>query len=228
MRRLVALPVVLIALAATAAGCRHDGRVMRPALATQNGSVSTSAPSTTPATDDGFFGTAATDDTAPIVTDTVAPTSSSTTTTPASTFTVTAPWPEGGAIDPRYTCKGASIAPALSWTAAPEGTQEIAITMIDLDFAYEHWALTGIAASVTSLAENITPAGVIVAVNGAGTAGYSGPCPPAGSTHSYRITVHYLDKALLVAPGVAGADLRALIDTATIDTAQVTGTFTGT
>ena len=43
MRRLVAIPVFLVALAAVASGCRHDGREMRPALPSQNGSVSTTA-----------------------------------------------------------------------------------------------------------------------------------------------------------------------------------------
>ena len=51
--------------------------------------------------------------------------------------TVTAPWRDGGPIDARYTCKGANVSPALSWTAAPEGTQEIAITLIDQDASFE-------------------------------------------------------------------------------------------
>jgi Raf kinase inhibitor-like YbhB/YbcL family protein len=203
---------------------------MRPALPSQNGSVSTSTPSTVSATDDGFFDTVAREDTAAVVTDAAITTASSTTTTTTTTvaaLAVTAPWRDGGAIDARYTCKGENIAPALSWSAAPAGTVQIAITMIDQDFTFDHWAMTGIAPDVTALAENTAPAGAVAALNGSGAAGYTGPCPPAGSTHTYRITVHYLNKALLLAAGGAAADMRAAIDAATITSARVTGTFTG-
>ena len=71
------------------------------------------------------------------------------------------------------------------------------------------------------------PVGAVAALNGSGKAGYTGPCPPAGSTHTYRITVHYLDKALQLTAGGKAADMRAAIDTATLATAQVTGTFAG-
>ena len=37
-------------------------------------------------------------------------------------FQLFAPWLEGGQIDPRNTCDGENIAPALSWGAVPEGT----------------------------------------------------------------------------------------------------------
>ncbi len=180
---------------------------MRPALPSQDGTVSTTAPPTAPVIDDDFLDTVAAD--------------------PASS-TVTAPWRDGGPIDPRYTCKGENIAPALSWTGAPEGTQEIAITMIDQDFTtFDHWTLAGIAPDITTLAENTVPQGAVASLNGAGAVGYTGPCPPAGATHSYRITVHYLDRALLLVAGGAAAEMRAAIDEATLATAEVTGTFTG-
>jgi Raf kinase inhibitor-like YbhB/YbcL family protein len=239
VRRLVALPFALVALAVVGAGCRHDGREMRPALPSQNGSVSTSAAPTTQveSTDDGaFFDTVDTVDS--FITDgsstTTAESSTTTSTTATSTTTsvpalgITAPWRDGAPIDPRYTCKGGNVAPALSWIAAPEGTQEIAITMIDQDAPFDHWTLTGIAPDVTSLAENQVPTGAVAALNGSGAAGYTGPCPPAGATHTYRITVHYLNHALLLASGGAAADARTAIDAATISSAQVTGTFTGT
>ena len=236
MRRLVAIPLALVALAVIGAGCRHDGREMRPALPSQNGSVSTSAAPTTPVgvTDDGaFFDTVDTADT--FYTDGSSSTTSdsSTTTTATSTTTsvlplsITAPWRDAAPIDPRYTCKGANIAPALSWTAAPEGTQEIALTMVDQDATFDHWTLTGIAPDVVSLAEGQVPTGAVAALNGAGTAAYTGPCPPAGATHTYRITVHYLNRALLLAAGGVAADAHTAIDAATIASAQVTGTFTG-
>jgi Raf kinase inhibitor-like YbhB/YbcL family protein len=229
VRRLGVLPVALAVLAVTAVGCRDDGRELRPALPSQDGSVSTSAAPTVPVTEDDFFDTQATEQAPSTVADTISATAvPSTTAAPVSVLTVTAPWRDGSAIDARYTCKGEGIAPALSWTEAPEGTRQIAITMADLDFtSYDHWTLAGVTPDITNLAENATPEGAIAALNGAGAAGYSGPCPPVGSTHTYRITVHFLDRAVTVASGGAAGELRAAIDAATMATAEVTGTFTG-
>jgi hypothetical protein len=204
---------------------------MRPALQSQNGSVSTTAAPTTPPipSDEGdFFDTVAADQ----ASTTAIGVATTTTTTPSTTsvvpMTLTAPWRDGAPIDPRYTCKGANVAPALSWSPAPEGTQEIAVTMIDQDAAFDHWTMAGIAPDITSLAENVAPEGAVAALNGAGAAAYTGPCPPAGTTHTYRITVHYLNRALLLTSGGAAADMRTAIGSATITTVQVTGTFAGT
>jgi Raf kinase inhibitor-like YbhB/YbcL family protein len=226
VRRLVALPLALVVLAIIGAGCRHDGREMRPAQPGQDGSVSTSAAPTTatiPAGEGDFFDTVASDQ--PLTTDTPSSISTSTSTMPVVPLAVTAPWRDGAPIDARYTCKGQNLAPALSWSAAPEGTQEIAVTMIDQDASFDHWTMAGIGPDVTNLAENVAPQGAVAALNGAGTAGYTGPCPPAGTTHTYRITVHYLNRALTLTSGGPAADMRTAIDTATITTVQVTGTF---
>jgi Raf kinase inhibitor-like YbhB/YbcL family protein len=202
---------------------------MRPALPSQDGTVSTTAASTIPNTEDDFFDTVGSDPALPggavDISSTVDAGATVTPVTPA--FAVTAPWRDGAPIDPRYTCKGDDLAPALSWTAAPAGTQEIAVTLIDQDFNFDHWTMAGVAPNVTSLAENTPPEGAVAALNGSGAAGYTGPCPPAGVTHTYRITIHYLNRELLLSSGGPAADMRTAIDDATIATAQVTGTFTG-
>jgi len=64
----------------------------------------------------------------------------------------------------------------------------------------------------------------VAALNGSGKAAYTGPCPPSG-THTYRITVYYLDHPLLLSSGGSTDAMRAAIADATIDTAEVTGTF---
>ncbi len=119
------------------------------------------------------------------------------------------------------------MAPALELERRPRGTQEIALTMIDQDAAFDHWTMAGIRPDVTSVAENVAPEGAVAALNGSGAAGYTGPCPPAGSTHTYRFTVYYLNRALLLTSGGPAVDMRTAIDAATIATAQVSGTFTG-
>jgi len=228
------MPLTLAVLAVIGAGCRHDGRTLRPALPSQVGSVSTSAAPTLPDTEDDFFDTAATDGaetgfTVLASTSTIASsgTGPSTVLSLAPSLTLTAPWRNGGAIDPRYTCDGADVSPALSWTDAPEGTQEIAIVMIDQDFAFDHWVMSGIAPDVTSVLENTTPDGAVEARNGSGATGYTGPCPGTGTTHTYRFTVHYLDKALKLTAGGPAAAMRTAINAATIASASISGTFTG-
>jgi Raf kinase inhibitor-like YbhB/YbcL family protein len=233
VRRLVALPISLVAVSMFAAGCRHDGREMRPALPSQDGSVSTTAAPTIPNTEDDFFDTVGTAPALPggpieVSTTLGAGTGSSTIAPLTAALTVTAPWRDGGPIDAIYTCEGDNVSPALTWSAAPAGTQEIALTLIDQDASFDHWTIAGIAPSVTSLAENTTPDGAVEALNGSGTPEYSGPCPPSGTTHTYRITVHYLSRALQLSAGSAAADMRTAIDEATLATAQVTGTFTST
>jgi Raf kinase inhibitor-like YbhB/YbcL family protein len=225
VRRLVAIPISLAALSLLASGCRHDGRTLRPALPSQNGSVSTTAAATVPNTENDFFNTEAGAAAAPGGPIEVSTTNTGVTiATATAVLAVTAPWRDGAPIDPRYTCKGDNVSPALSWSAAPTGTQEIAITMIDEDADFDHWTLAGIKPNVTSMAENTPPEGAVAALNGGGKAGYTGPCPPSG-THTYRITVYYLDHPLQLSSGGSTDDMRTAIDDATITTAEVTGTF---
>src|SRR3954470_6497043 len=225
VRRLVAIPISLAALSLLASGCRHDGRTLRPALPSQNGSVSTTAASTVPDTEDDFFTTEAGAAGAPGGPIEVSTTNTGVTiATAAAALAVTAPWRDGAGIDPRYPCKGDNVAPALSWSPAPAGTQEIAVTMIDEDADFDHWTLAGIKPDVTSLAENTPPEGAVAALNGSGKAGYTGPCPPSG-THTYRITVYYLDSALQLAAGDPTDAMRTAIDDVTLATAEVSGTF---
>jgi phosphatidylethanolamine-binding protein (PEBP) family uncharacterized protein len=194
---------------------------MRPPTSDQNKTISTTAPATDLTTIDTFFDTAATDDISPTdATDPVSsPTADSTTasTSAPAALTVTAPWRNGAPIDPRYSCKGVNVSPALSWSPAPAGTKAIAVTMVDLDFtSFNHWTLTSVPVDATTLAEGAA----------AGAGGYSGPCPPAGTTHTYEITVHYLGTAG-AATTETGVAQRPAIDAATIASAKVTGVFTG-
>jgi hypothetical protein len=200
---------------------------MRPALPSQDGSVSTSAASTVPDTEDDFFETRPAELPSSSAAEGAATGLVATTTTigiPG--LSITAPWRDAAPIDPRYTCNGDNVSPALSWSVAPEGTQEIAVTMIDQDASFDHWAMTGIAPDRTGLAEDETPEGAAAALNGTGAPGYTGPCPPGGTTHTYRITVHFLDHALGLTGGGSADDMRAAIDAATLASADVTGTFT--
>ena len=200
-------------IALVAAGCNDDGRTLRPADPNQNASVSTTSA-------------------APIVDDTLAPLPELETLAPntlaplTNALSVTAPWVDGGAIEQRYTCNGDNVPPALTWSTAPAGTAEIAITMSDSDApGFVHWAMAGISPDVTTIAEGVVPPGAIESLNTSGQLGYTGPCPPSGTTHTYYVTVHFLDQQLDLADGVAGADLRLAIDTATAASTATSGTY---
>jgi Raf kinase inhibitor-like YbhB/YbcL family protein len=207
MRRIAAMTGLFTVMALVAAGCNDDGRTLRPASPNQNASVSTTA--------------------APVIEETLAPLPELETLAPLTgALRVTAPWVEGGTIDQRYTCDGDNVQPGLSWSAAPAGTAEIAITMSDSDApGFVHWAMAGISPDVTTLAEGAVPPGAIESVNTSGQLGYTGPCPPSGTTHTYYVTVHFLDQQLELADGVAGADLRLAIDTSTAASASTSGTY---
>ena len=103
-----------------------------------------------------------------------------------------------------FGCTGQNKSPALEWSGAPPGTKSFAITMYDPDAptgsGWWHWVVYNIPATTTSLPTGAGDAGTAQLPTGAfqgltdfGTPGYGGPCPPAGSTHHYVITVYALD-----------------------------------
>jgi Raf kinase inhibitor-like YbhB/YbcL family protein len=214
MRRIVALSCLAVGVSLGAAGCKHDGRTLRPARPDQNATISTTAaPTTADASVDGggAFSTFSTFATVP-----------TTITGP----TVSAPWRDGAEIDPRYTCQGEDVAPALLWSAPPAGTVEIAITMVDDDSPDQvHWVIAGLPASLSALAEGQVPAGAIQAANDFGTVGYAGPCNDSGTVDTYRFTVHFLSQQMELGDGAPGADLRLAVEAATFASADITGLY---
>ena len=228
MRRIVVISTCLC-LAVVVASCNHDGRTLRPARADQNASISTTVAPTEP-TEPGIGQVLDEVSTVPLGVPTSGVEATSTepgsTVARASSLDAEAPWDNGAAIDPRYTCAGEDISPALSWPAAPSGTVEVAITMIDEqnpDFA--HWSVAGLTPDTTTIGEGVVPPGAVQGLNGRGAIGYAGPCPPSGETHTYLIMVHYLSAQIELGNGTPGADLGLAIDAATTASASVTGTF---
>lgn len=195
------------------AACNDDGRYLRPALPHQNDSVSTSSTPTTMSVEDGGIDLT--------LASTLPPDSAA-----AAQLTMTAPWEDGGVIDPFYTCDGSDISPALIWSAAPEGTQEIAVSMVDEDQPGAiHWVMAGIDPMATSLLEAEVPEFAVVGVNSMGQTAYSGPCPPAGETHRYRVSVYALAQRTELGDGAAGVDLLAAIEGSAFMTASAIGSY---
>lgn len=114
-------------------------------------------------------------------------------------------------------CTGKNISPALEWHGAPATTKSYAVTVYDPDAptgsGWWHWVVYNIPASVTKLtagagdaSKNLMPSGAVQGNTDFGTAGYGGPCPPAGDKpHHYHITVYALDTDKLDIPASATA-----------------------
>ena len=221
MRRTGVLSLTCVVAALIGAGCNHDGRSLRPARADQDQTISTTAAPSTPGSDVVGAGEIASTSLGGVLAG-----ASTTTTTVASAASLLAPWRDGAAIDARYTCSGLNVSPPLSWSPAPADTVEIAVTLSDEQApGFVHWAIAGLDPDTTSIEEGQVPVGAIQATNGNNKIGYTGPCPPQGDTHTYVLTVHFLDSQIEVGDGAAGADMLTAIDAATTSSAAVTGTF---
>ena len=178
--------------------CAHDGRTLRPPVDGQTQSIVTTSTSTTGAPSIGTVGPTAA---AAVVATTAA--------RAAGQLTLSLPWADNGTIDPIATCKGAGARPAVSWAEAPAGAKEMALTVIDDTAAgYVHWVVAGIDPAAGTIGPTSLPATAAQGLNGAGTKGWTPPCPPAGSTHKYRFTLYALS-----APSglVDGADSRTAL-----------------
>jgi Raf kinase inhibitor-like YbhB/YbcL family protein len=115
-----------------------------------------------------------------------------------------------GPIPVDFTCDGADRSPPLTWSAAPSGTQSIAIVVDDPDAPggdFVHWVAFNLPASNISLPEGADAASVggVSGANGFGRSGYGGPCPPRHEAHRYRFRVRALN-ALLTAPAGSSRD----------------------
>jgi Raf kinase inhibitor-like YbhB/YbcL family protein len=232
--RLVRSAALLLVGTFAVTACNDDGRTLRPARPDQVASVSTtSEPSTEfPSFDTGVVTLPAEPTTtlaAPTTTTTLAPPTTgglATDSTTPGTGLLTTSWRDGAPIDARYTCDGANLSPALRWSTPPAETIEIAITMIDEDApGFVHWAMAGIDPLSTSLGEGQVPEFALLGRNSTGELGYTGPCPPSGSTHRYVLTVHFLDQQTELPDGAPGADLLASIDERTLASATVAGVY---
>lgn len=146
-------------------------------------------------------------------------------------FSLVAPWTDGGEIDARFTCDGLDVAPAVSWGAVPDGTVEVALTLVD-DSAvsdgqpFVHWVVAGLDPRELALTEADTPVGALQGLNFFGDVGYGGPCPPPGDEpHLYRLTAYALNQQLELADGVPAIEFLDTIATFTVASTDVTGFY---
>ncbi len=121
-------------------------------------------------------------------------------------------FPANGNIPSVYTCEGNNTSPALHIGGLPTGTKSLAIIVHDPDApmagGFTHWVAWNIAPT-GDITENFK--GGEQGLNGAGKAGYMGPCPPSG-THHYHFMIYALDTKLKLDKSTNKAGLEKAMD----------------
>ena len=116
---------------------------------------------------------------------------------------------------PTHTCDGANTSPRIRLS----GLNAVSVAVMAVNpfqpscCSFCPWPIWNIPAG-PEIPAGISPEGIvsfpITAVQGMndfGRIGYSGPCPPQGTTHRYTFKVYGLDAMLTLAPGATKAGL---------------------
>jgi hypothetical protein len=149
-------------------------------------------------------------------------------------FILTSPVFAAGAVIPNpYTCQGADMSPALTWSGQPIQATSLALVMDDPDApagTWVHWVMWNIPATIHLLPENVNKqerlaTGAMQGRNDFGKVGYNGPCPPPGHTHRYFFRLYALDVKLTLPPGTKRKELDAAMQGHILAHAEYTGTF---
>jgi Raf kinase inhibitor-like YbhB/YbcL family protein len=144
----------------------------------------------------------------------------------------------GATIDNKFVfkgfgCEGGNIAPALTWSGAPEGTKSFALLVHDPDAptggaGFWHWLAIDIPAETTGLAQGgKLPEGAKEIRTDFGAPGYGGPCPPKGDKpHHYNFTLYALKVGKLDLPAGATASLTGfMVNANALAHATLTGVY---
>ena len=138
--------------------------------------------------------------------------------TPVGGFALTPPWAEGAQLDARFTCT-AGISPSLTFQNVASDVVTLALSIVDETANNSvQWVVANIQPTETALIEGSVPTGAIEATNSLGTIGFGAPCPPAGETHTYRLTGYGLSQQIELENGVDSATLIQAIELAALDT----------
>ena len=140
---------------------------------------------------------------------------------------------QGQSIPARYTCDGADVSPALTWSNSPAGTKSFALTVTDPDApmgTWVHWVVYDLPATAHSLPENVAKSQYIAGnarqgLNDFHHLGYGGPCPPLGKPHRYFFTLYALDVMPDLKPGLTRNDLLKAMQGHVLAEGQLMGTY---
>jgi Raf kinase inhibitor-like YbhB/YbcL family protein len=138
----------------------------------------------------------------------------------------------GGRIPNQFTCSGENISPALQWAGVPSTAKSLALLVEDPDApigTFIHWVFYNLPATTKGLPQNVptsdTAEGGIQGVNGRGTTGYTGPCPPPGAPHHYHFRLYALDQQLILKSDADANDLKAALNGHVLASTDLVGIF---
>ena len=138
-------------------------------------------------------------------------------------FGIVAPWADGGQADPLYTCLGGATAPELTFVGVASDIVTLAVTIVEEGSGAVQWAMANIDVASPIVPAGGQVAGAITATNANGTTGYFAPCPPAGTTSTYRLTGYAIPQQIELPDGVDAATLISALESAALDVTS--GTF---
>ena len=168
------------------ASCSRDGREMKPPTADQTESIAV----------------------ATTIAESVAP---------VQEFTVAAPWIDGSEIDPLFTCEGSKLSPSFDIAGLPEGTVTWGLSIVDQTAGNAvHWVAANIDPTINHVDAGIVPAGAVQSLNRINKVGYAAPCPKAGETHTYILTVYAVSQQLEVTDGMDGEIMLTSLEAGSI------------
>ena len=155
-------------------------------------------------------------------TQTVAAETTVATTAPAA-FGIVAPWADGGTADVTYTCQGDGVSPELTFVNVASDIVTLAVTIVEESTKSVQWAMANIDVANPTIPLGSPVPGAIQAVNANGTVGYFAPCPPAGTSSTYRLTGYAIPQQIELPDGVDSATLIQALEAAALDVTS--GTF---
>jgi Raf kinase inhibitor-like YbhB/YbcL family protein len=140
-------------------------------------------------------------------------------------LTITAPWIDGEAVDPIFTCEGDRLSPSFTISGLPNGTISWGFSLVD--FTAEdalHWGVANVSPEITSVEAGVVPFGATQSLNRIAKVGYAAPCPKAGELHTYILTVYALSQQLELIEGVDAATMLTSLEAGALAVAATTFT----
>ena len=139
----------------------------------------------------------------------------------------------GAEIPKQFTCEGADVSPALSWSGAPAATKSFALIADDPDApvgTWVHWVVYDLPGDAMSLPQGVPTKDTLAGdgkqgLNDFRKVGYGGPCPPPGTPHRYFFKLYALDTPTSLKPRATKTDVLRAIEGHVLAQAELMGTY---
>jgi Raf kinase inhibitor-like YbhB/YbcL family protein len=139
---------------------------------------------------------------------------------------------DGQPIPQKYTCQGADVSPALTWSTAPQNSKSFTLITDDPDAptgTWVHWVFYNLPSQTHALPESVPKTeqalGGVQGKNDFQKIGYNGPCPPPGRPHRYYFKLYALDTSLNLKPGATKPEVERAMLGHVLAHAEVMGTY---